>query len=271
MNKSISPVLTVLQAVSFLFISSFCSASDLQREKRLADEIIDSIIDGDAIYLKTDNHSFLSIFTEAEEPTGDQKNHAVIVLHGRGQHPDWPETTNPLRVGLASKGFTTLSIQMPVLPTIASYEDYAEIMHEGGPRIEAGLDYLEQRGYEHIHIVAHSCSTQMVSRWIANGGGHDVSSYAFLGLVTENYLEAFGSLPPLQDIPQPVLDIYGEWDSVKYHAPARLLTIELGANPHSRQQMISRADHMFRGRGEVLTNEVFKWLNHLTDIKSTEN
>ena len=43
------------------------SASDLAREKRMADEIVDSIIDGEAVDLPISNKTFLGIYTEAEQ------------------------------------------------------------------------------------------------------------------------------------------------------------------------------------------------------------
>ena len=44
------------------------SASDLEREKRLASEIVDSIMDGDAEFLSAGDYEFLAIYTEADEP-----------------------------------------------------------------------------------------------------------------------------------------------------------------------------------------------------------
>ena len=85
-------------------------ASNIARELRMANEIVDSIIDGDAEILKADGHEFLSIYTEADDAKG-----AVIIMHGRGFHPDWVDTIQPLRIGLVDFGWNTLSIQMPVL------------------------------------------------------------------------------------------------------------------------------------------------------------
>ena len=83
-----------------IFFISTSYASDLEREKRMADEIVDAIIDGDAVYLEANNNEFLSIYTEADS---DVKGVAII-LHGRGFHPDWQDAINPLRVGLAESG-----------------------------------------------------------------------------------------------------------------------------------------------------------------------
>jgi len=49
-------LLLLLQTASLL-------ASDLDKEKRWADQIVDSILDGDPVWLVADDHKFLSIFT----------------------------------------------------------------------------------------------------------------------------------------------------------------------------------------------------------------
>ena len=93
-----------------LFLSTNVFASDLAKEKRWADQVVDAILDGEAIWLNDGKSEFLGIYTEAEE----NKDRAVIVIHGTGIHPDWPQVVQPLRVGLTEHNWNTLSIQMPV-------------------------------------------------------------------------------------------------------------------------------------------------------------
>ena len=63
----------------------FAAAQDFERERRLEAEIVDMIIDGEPVHLDADGHSFLAIHTETGE---GRPRKAVIVLHGRGFHPD---------------------------------------------------------------------------------------------------------------------------------------------------------------------------------------
>ena len=114
----------------FLFLTIFsfnCTASDLEREKRLSDQIIDAILDGEPEFLNTGNHKFLSIYMETD---ADQPKGAAIILHGRGYHPNWKDVVYPLRTGLPEHGWHTLSIQMPVLNKQAKYYDYVPITEE---------------------------------------------------------------------------------------------------------------------------------------------
>ena len=126
-------------------------ASDLEREQRLKDQIIDAIFDGEPEMLSADGHEFLTIYTEADDARG-----AVIIMHGRGFHPDWADAINPLRVGLVDHGWNTLSIQMPVLEKTAKYYDYVPIFDEAIPRIDAAIDFLRQQGNDKVILIAHS-------------------------------------------------------------------------------------------------------------------
>ena len=77
---------TVVKYLGFVLLAFAVNghASDLAKEKRWADQVVDSIMDGDAEMLNDGNSEFLTIYTEAAE----DKGRAVIVMHGTGIHPD---------------------------------------------------------------------------------------------------------------------------------------------------------------------------------------
>ena len=54
-------IVVTLLCLSQLSISA--DASDIAREKRLASQVVDSIIDGEPVFLKSGGHEFLSIYT----------------------------------------------------------------------------------------------------------------------------------------------------------------------------------------------------------------
>lgn len=240
----------------------FCS--DLQREKRLAEQISDGIIDGEVVYLPADKHQFLAIHTQADtKPTKD----AVIIVHGRGLHPDENFIANPMRTGLAEKGWDTLSIQMPVLTLTAGFADYAQILSEGAPRFEQAIKFLRQKGYSKVHLVAHSCGTQMTMSWIDNGGGEGISSLTLVSMGTENYSEHFGHAPPLDKLKIPVLDIYGSQDFIAPKAEKRYQLIEKAGNSKSQQIMVHGADHMFTRHQSPLLHLVADWLTKVAVVQ----
>lgn len=235
-------------------------ASDLAREKRLASQVIDSIIDGEPLFLKSGEHEFLSIYTEADEPRG-----AVIIMHGRGFHPNWADVVYPLRVGLVEQGWNTLSLQMPVLGKEAKFYDYLEIMDEAFPRIEAGIDYLKRQGNESIVLIAHSCSVHMTMAWVDAGRMRDIDAFVGIGMGAVDYQQPMKRPFPLGKITVPVLDVYGkdEYPAVIKGAPERLAAIRKAGNAKSRQVTVPGAGHYFTDRGDALLEAVGSWLQGL--------
>jgi hypothetical protein len=239
-----------------------CSAiaSDLEREKRMANEIVDSIIDGEPVYLQSGDHEFLAIYTEADEPRG-----AVIIMHGRGFHPNWSDVAYPLRIGLAEQGWNTLSLQMPVLEKEARFYDYLEIMPEAFPRIEGGIDFLKAQGNEKIILIAHSCSVHMAMAWVDAGKMRDIDGFVGIGMGAVDYGQPMKKPFPLDKISVPVLDIYGadEYPAVMKGAPGRLAAIRQSGNSKSQQITIPGANHYFTDAGDPLLEAVAAWLQDL--------
>jgi len=246
--------------LSFVIFS--VQASDIAREKRLADEIVDSILDGDPVYLSDGKHKFLSIYmeTEIEKPKG-----AVIIMHGRGYHPDWKDVAQPLRIGLPESGWNTLSIQMPVLTKEAKYYDYVPIVPESFLRIESAIKFLHEKNIHNIVLIAHSCSVHMSIAWFEKTGGKGINAYIGIGMGATDYKQYMSKPIPLDKIKVPVLDIYGNMDykAVKKAAPARLSLINSTGIAQSDQRIVKDADHYFTDKGDALLKEINDWLSKL--------
>lgn len=223
-------------------------ASDIAKEKRWAAQIEDSLLDGDAVYLNDGSNDFLAIDTRAE----DNSSSAVILLHGIGAHPDWPQLISPLRVSLPEQGWTTLSLQLPILPNEAQGEAYLPLMDEVAPRIEAGMAYLTQAGFKEIHVVAHSMGTAMAGYYLSTSNRR-IKSYVAIGMgeINLQYLSAM-SLP--------VYDIYGEDDLPGVKASAAERRLASKNNVHYEQKRVAGADHFFEDKDSTLLTLVTEWL-----------
>lgn len=254
-TKRHPPTFTVFLFV-LLFSSSGISASDLDKEKRWAEQISDSLLDGEAIQLSNGSHDFLSIDTRADEP----EDLGVIVLHGIGIHPDWPAVIQPLRVELAAAGWNTLSLQLPILKNEATGEDYEPLMKGVPSRIDAGIRYLAQNGSKRVAIVAHSMGARMASYYLSHKKVYQeaqtetpIVGYVSIGMGIDekNYLG---------NVSIPVVDIYGENDlpNVLKSAPARKKASL--ANKHFKQIEVPEANHFFDDQDEALIDVVSKAL-----------
>lgn len=251
-------IFTVFLILGLLVNSAL--ASDLEREARLKNQIIDAILDGEPQMLEADGHEFLSIYTEADEAVG-----AVLILHGRGYHPDWADAINPLRVGLTEHGWNTLSIQLPVLEKAAKYYDYVPIFNEATPRIDAAIDFLREQGNQKIVIIAHSCGAHMAMQYVRNRGEDNFDAYIGIGMGATDYKQPMREPFPLDQMKKPILDIYGGDD---YPAVQRLAAIraqQMGGegNALNQQIVVPGANHYFTDKGAELVEVVAEWLEKL--------
>jgi predicted alpha/beta-hydrolase family hydrolase len=195
----------VLLSVAVLLPAA--QASDLEKEQRWADQIVDALIEGEAEWLQAGDIAFLAIYTEAEEPG----TRAALILHGIGAHPDWPQVIYPLRAGLPAHGWSTLSLQMPVLPNDVQQIGYAPLFEEVAPRIEAGIAFLKARGAEQIVVVAHSLGGSMATYYLA-GGPRDIAAFVGIGMSGGTGDPRMDNVVSLGKVHIPVLDIYGQHD-----------------------------------------------------------
>lgn len=249
MNTKTHPPCFYMFFLLFSLISSAALASDRDKEKRWAEQITDSLLDGEAVYLSDGKADFLAIDTQADEP----KDVAIIVIHGVGIHPDWSTIIQPLRVQLSEEGWSTLSLQMPILSNDASMEDYKPLIKEASPRIDAGIRYLAKAGAKKVVIIAHSLGSVMASHYLSEKKNYQEDKskmpiIAFIGIGM-----AAETAEYLKKIDLPILDLYGEKD-----LPAVLASVDLrmkaaGKNDKYKQLKVPNADHFFEGQdGDLL-------------------
>jgi len=255
----------VILWVTVTFLASLHSplyAADLAKEQRIREQVADYVVNGDAIFLNTGTHEFLSIYMPAQEQPA---RGTIIVIHGRGLHPNWPKLVFPLRTGLTEHDWNTLSIQMPVLDNESSFYDYLDILPEAHPRINAAVEFIKQRNQKNIVLLAHSCGVYMAVDWLHANPDAGIRAFIGVGMGPTDYGQPMPKAFPLQDIKIPILDIRGENDypAVQRNAPRRWKNIQLAANPKSQQWVVEKADHYFNDREEALLDEITEWLDTL--------
>lgn len=239
---------------------------DLMREQRMAQQIVDAILDGDPVDLQTrEGLRFLGIHTLS---VNTPAKGTVIILHGRGFHPDWDNVVQPLRVGLTESGWDTLSIQVPVLAKNAMYFDYVEIFDASNPRIEAAIAQVSRNATARAVLLAHSCGAHMAQHWIHTRdrmGPEPLDAFIGIGMGATDFGQPMREPFALDQMEIPLLDVYAEnhFPAVLRMAPERLRAMERRGNEKSAQLMIADSDHYFEGRGDVLLQAVAVWLDIL--------
>jgi alpha-beta hydrolase superfamily lysophospholipase len=224
------------------------SAQDYEKEKRWADEIGKTLMVGEAVWLEQRNgHRFLALHTAAEKPRG-----AAIIAHGRGWSPDF-ELYGTLRTRIAEAGYTTLSIQLPVLPSTAILGLYVPLYPDARERFQLAVDFLKAKGYRNIAIVSHSLGATMANQYLIRTDDSSVGAWVFIGILQ--------GLEESYRIGIPVLDVYGsqDWTVIVWGADERRKQIE--KNPASRQVVVPEAKHFFEGREDELVRLVVEFLD----------
>jgi len=250
--------LTIFTALFALLASHVALASDVEKEKRWADQIVDALIDGDAVWLRADGHEFLGIFTEAEDP--DSKA-AAIIVHGIGVHPNWQQVVYPLRTGLPPRGWHTLSLQMPILPNDAKPEEYPALMDEVGPRLDAGIAFLKEQSAEQVVILAHSLGATMTAYYLSTGD-RDVQAFAAIGMSDGIGDGDIVNAEMVAKTTVPMLDLYGSDDlpAVLAAVPQReKVKAERIAGAYTANR-VDGANHFFDGKDADLVDAVTTWL-----------
>ncbi len=240
-------------------LAGWALASDRVREQRIASEIEDAIVVGDPLWLKAGDVEFLTIHTPAEN---DPLRGGVIILHGRGAHPNWADVVQPLRSELPSHRWETLSLQMPVAAVDAPGGAYVGLIPEATPRILAGIEFFRQRGITNLVLIGHSLGARMAVEFEAAAAPAEIKAVVAIGLPADRRQQGGGTLGGLKQIRVPVLDIYGSRDirSVRDTSRLRKIAAREGGNGAYVQVEIAGADHFFRGLEPTLVARVQGWI-----------
>ncbi len=257
MTRKIYTRLALLLLVLSLATPALATRSDVAKEKRWAEQVIDGLLDGDELWLRDPGgHEFLGILTEGDSDSG----RAVILMHGIGVHPNWPDVIYPLREALLEAEITSLSIQMPILANEAEEPEYEPLFAEVPARIDAAIANLAAAGYRDIALVGHSMGASMLSYYLSRKPDSKVGSAVLIGM---GQGRAFtDNIGVLETINLPLLDLYGseDLDSVLESAGSRNTSGKKGGGSNFTQIMVDGANHFFQGSESALQQQVLDWL-----------
>ena len=257
-NKRFSLLIVLLLAG---FLSGQVAAqttSNIKREKNWADQVVDTVVVGEPVWLSARRHKFLALYAPPAQAGGQ----GVILIHGRGVHPAWGFIDN-LRADIAEAGFHTLSLQMPILATDAPFGAYGKTFPEAFERIDAGIQYLKQKGVNRVLLIGHSSGAMTAVAYVAKHPQAPVTGIVAIGLST--YINGPDTMQPalmLKSVRVPVLDIYGANDlhEVLSYNEARRTAAQTAGNKGYSAVRVPDANHFFTDQYEALKKHVLDWL-----------
>lgn len=251
-------------AATLLAYAAHSAASFKQREQRWANQILDSQMIGGAVWLTAKEDKFLALYNPAEKPKG-----GVILMHDAGLNPDWPDVISPLRRELPGHGWTTLSLQMPLLPQNAPLTAFGPIMDETPQRIRAGIEFLRGKGVRRIVLIGHDMGAAMGTAFLTREPEQGIAGFVGIAMNAPVLQGSLNTLDPrlytpnaLAKLTLPILDIYGGHaaKTVTGSAPERLAAASTAGNKDYEQEQFPEANHFFMNHDQALVERVAKWL-----------
>jgi len=248
----------------FLIILLFSLAGSAEEagiasyEDEMALHLAGSYPVGEVVWLDAVEKPFLALYREAE---GGHTGRAAIILHSIGGHADWPDTIAPVRTGLPAKGWSTLSIQLPVFAPHIPFAEYGSMFNIARARIQSSLKYLQGMQYSDIVLIGYSFGASAAVNFLA-GSTTPVRAFAGISMQKHAFLSpTYDLVDGLAGVKVPVLDIYGSQDfsDVVNSADDRRLAGSKSANPYE-QIIIPGANHYYNGMDGDLVDRIAEWL-----------
>jgi pimeloyl-ACP methyl ester carboxylesterase len=254
-----------LSVVCLLLLGSglpaIADSVDRDWEKETSERLAENVKATEVLWLEGKGDNFLALYTKQ---TNETAHGAVIILHAMGGHADWPQIVSPIRTKLPEQGWTTLSIQLPVIAPENQIEDYGKTLTQAVARIEAAIKYLHEQKFLNIVVVGHGFGAVTTLVYLEREKKRKVVALVALGLQEYAFVKpAINILDLIEKSKIPVLDIYGSRDfrNVINQAPDRRLAAKKGNNKQYVQLEIDGADHYFNKMEDILIKRIRGWLD----------
>ncbi len=254
-----------ISVIFFILLTSAWSVSadklDRDREKEVTDKLAEEAEATEIVWLGANDEEFMALLNDQ---TDDIAKGAAIILHGMGAHPDWPQTISPIRLALPDYGWTTLSIQLPVIAPENKVEDYGNTLEQAVARIEAAVAFLRERKYLNIVAVGHSFGAASALSFLEKTDERKIMALVAIGLQDYAFVKpTLDLLGLIEKSKVPILDIYGSRDFREAidQAADRRLAAKIGSNEEYAQLEIVGANHYFNKVEEVLIKRIRGWLD----------
>jgi hypothetical protein len=249
---ALTSICVALGACWLLMSSPVVQAQDLARERRMADEILPTILVGEPVWIEAPaDRRFLGLYAPGRDANGTSP--AVLLVHGVGTHPDHG-VIGQLRQLLNELGHTTLSIQMPVQPRDARLEDYyPTVFPDALQRIALATRWMVERGHARPAIVSHAMGSWMVNEYLDARHQEDAHAAWVCMSMTGGYSWT------MRRFTMPVMDVYAQNDIAQAVSAAWRRRLAL-SSAGSRQLRVEGAGADYAGRERTLAQAISVFL-----------
>ncbi len=233
-------------------------APDAGREQAIVDAVSARVPAAEVLLLEVDKAKVLALY---REQTGRERRGAVLLLHAMDDTADEPGLIHALRTGLPAAGWSTLSLQLPVLPAGSPRVAYGGTQELARKRIAAALARLSEFKPAAIAIVGQELGASLALATAT--GAREIRGVVALSLSSADGLNPPATtVPAMNELEVPLLDISGEFAD-----PAqRSLTDQRASAARAAQYTgysqttVPGVDDMLDGAAEVVVARVRAWL-----------
>lgn len=248
-------------------ISAISAANEL--EDKWSSLLKQKLFDKERVVLKAADKEFIGLYLE--QTTGKPQG-GLIILHGRGVHPNWNQVIKPLRENLPKHGWSTLSIQLPVLETDRPLLAHASLFDAAVTRIQAAIAFMKSKKILNIGIVGYELGATMGAYALKQMANSDIKAYVGISMISTRKNKTLDASLSLALVKTPVLDIYADQDSQEILAGVvertPLIYQQYGANSNItdpnklryRQVSLDGASHSYNGYEDLLIKRIDSWL-----------
>lgn len=255
------------------------AAKDIQqlsREQEIAEKLT-RIADADEIVsLKASGARFIGLYkrarggtvNETENKSGETSG-VVILVHGMGAHPDWPDVISPLRTRLTGSGWSTLSIQMPILSPEEPVAEYGKTLDIANSRIQAAVNYLHAWEMDPIILLGYSFGSAQAASYLASNQPENVAAFVSVSMLAQKFIKPkLDVFKLIGEINIPILDVYGEEDLADVRRGIDDRRLAANKNNHNSFQQIElqQAGHNYLGTEKALAEQIQVWLRQITAV-----
>ncbi len=262
-------ILTVVFMLVFMLNGQLAAEDikELSREQQIAEKLTLTADVDEIINLKVSGAHFIGLYKRAKRSeTNTGEAHGVVILvHGMGAHPDWPDVISPLRMRLAEFGWSTLSIQMPILSPEEPVAEYGKTLRLANSRIQAAVDYLHDWEIDPIILLGYSFGAVQAANYLATNKPEYIKAFVSVSMLAQKFIKPeLDVYKFISGITVPMLDIYGEEDleDVRRGIDDRRLAANKNSNTGFQQIELQRSGHHYLGFEDVLVEQIQVWLQN---------
>jgi alpha/beta superfamily hydrolase len=260
-SENVSRIRTFVSVlVGALIFCGSALAQDYGREDRIASQIKEQLVIGDAVTIEALNsRPFLALLSAPKNT--NNTGQAILLLHGVGSHPDYG-VIGQLRAELSDLGYTTLAIQLPIQGSNATIEDYyPKVFGDAKQRIADSLKWLASKGFSSPILLSHSMGSWMANEYLdEHHGKKQIAAWVCMSL-TGSYSWT------MRQYSMPILDVYAQNDIKPTLAAIGRRKTALTSD-QSKQIMVANTGHDYSGKTKPLADEINLFLMQAVRLKS---